>query len=422
MPSAFRKLMTLEVANVPAVVSRLASDSPSVGDASVTVQSTKPARIMSVDMLRGIIMVIMALDHVRDYFTNVHFDPADLTQTTVALFFTRWITHFCAPVFVFLAGTGAFLSASRGKPIGELARFLWTRGLMLVIFEATVVRFAWLFNFSANLLIVQVIWAIGVSMICLAAFVYLSKRTIAIIGIVMIVGHNALDGIKPETFGSLGWLWGILHVSQPFQLSPHTVFFPIYPLIPWIGVMAAGYVFGSIMLYEPDRRKKTLLQLGTCLTALFVIIRGVNVYGDLVPWTAQKDAVFTVLSFINTTKYPPSLDYLLMTLGPSILALALFERAGGKMGQFFVTYGRVPMFYYIVHLYVIHALAIVAGAMQGFGISPFFDVFLGYPRAYGFGLAVVYMVWIGVVLALYPLCRWFGELKRRRKDVWLSYL
>lgn len=417
MPPAFRKLVTLDIANAPATASGSVT---TVG--TIPTPSVKPPRLVSVDMLRGIIMVVMALDHVRDYFTNVHFDPTDLTQTTVALFLTRWITHFCAPVFVFLAGTGAFLSASRGKPIKELSRFLWTRGMMLVIFEATVVRFAWLFNFSANLLIVQVIWAIGASMIRLAGFVHLSKRTIAIIGIVMIVGHNLLDGIKPETFGSLGWLWGVLHVSQPFQLSPHTVFFPIYPLIPWIGVMAAGYVFGSIMLYEPERRRKTLVRLGFGLTALFLIIREINMYGDLVPWTAQKDAVSTFLSFINTTKYPPSLDYLLMTLGPSILALALFERAGGKTAQFFVTYGRVPMFYYIVHLYVIHVLAVVAGAMQGFGISPFFDVFLGYPQAYGFGLVVVYVVWIGVVLALYPLCRWFGELKHRRKDVWLSYL
>ena len=422
MALSIRKLMTLEVGNAHAVAPGLVDYSSPVAVLPVSTPSVKPPRLVSVDMLRGIIMVIMALDHVRDYFTNVHFDPTDLTQTTVALFFTRWITHFCAPVFVFLAGTGAFLSASRGKPIKELSRFLWTRGLMLVIFEATVVRFAWLFNFSTNLLIVQVIWAIGVSMICLAGFIHLSKRTIAIIGIVMIVGHNALDGIKTEVFGSFGWLWGILHVSQPFQISLDTVFFPIYPLIPWIGVMAAGYVFGSIMLYEPERRRNALFRLGTGLTILFVVIRGINVYGDLLPWTTQKNAVFTVLSFLNTTKYPPSLDYLLMTLGPSILALGFFDGRGGKAGQFFVTYGRVPMFYYIVHLYLIHALAVVAGGMQGFGIAPFFDVFLGYPHAYGFGLAVVYAVWIGVVLALYPVCRWFGELKRRRKDVWLSYL
>jgi uncharacterized membrane protein len=366
-------------------------------------------------------MVIMALDHVRDYFTNIRYDPLDLTQTSVELFFTRWITHFCAPVFVFLAGTGAFLSKSRGKPVNELSRFLWTRGLFLVVMELTVVRFGWQFNFSLTLLFVQVIWAIGVSMICLAALVRLPLRAIATIGIVMIVGHNALDGVAPGTFGPLAPVWIFLHIQQPIPLSGSITLFPFYPLIPWIGVMAAGYAFGSLLLREPERRRKTLLRLGLALTVAFVVLRFANVYGDLHPWTPQKDAVYTFLSFLNTTKYPPSLDFLLMTLGPSIMALAWFERMG-KEGQFFAVYGRVPMFYYVVHLYVIHALVVVAGAMEGFDANALLNLFILYPESHGFSLTVVYLVWIGVVLALYPACRWFADLKRRRKDVWLSYL
>ena len=293
---------------------------------------------------------------------------------------------------------------------------------MLVLFEFTIVRFGWLFNFSTNQIVVQVIWVIGVSMICLAAFVHLSKLSIAVIGIVMIAGHNALDGIKTETFGSLGWLWNTLHVSQPVPISGDVSFFPLYPLIPWIGVMAAGYAFGAIMLYEPGRRRRTLFRLGLGLTLAFVVIRGINVYGDLVPWTTQKSALFTFLSFLNTTKYPPSLDYLLMTLGPAILTLGLFERGVGKAGRFFIVYGRVPMFYYIVHIYLVHAITVLAGAAQGYGFTPFFDLWFGFPQSYGYSLPVAYLVWIAVVIGLYPACTWYAELKRRRKDAWLSYL
>ena len=405
----------------PAPVSREPRSAP-VEPAPFVLHLPNMSRIESVDVLRGIIMVIMALDHARDFLMNPHFEPTDLTQATTALFLTRWITHFCAPVFVFLAGTGAFLSASRGKPIKDLSRFLWTRGLMLVFFEATIVRFGWFFNFSTNQLVVQVIWAIGISMICLAGLVHLSKRTIALIGIVMIAGHNALDGVRPETFGSLGWVWNVLHVSQPVPISNDTFFYPLYPLIPWIGVMAAGYAFGSIMLYEPERRRKTLFQLGLGLTLAFVVIRWVNVYGDLTPWSTQKNALFTFFSFMNTTKYPPSLDYLLMTLGPSILVLGLLEGGIGKLGRFFIVYGRVPMFYYIVHIYLIHAVTVIAGAAQGYGFAPFFNLWFGFPQGYGYGLAVAYLVWFAVVLALYPACQWYGALKRRRRDVWLSYL
>jgi len=417
-----RKFVAGETPVAPTIVRPRGKESPPATPAPVPAPPSRPTRIESVDILRGIVMVIMALDHVRDFLMNPHFDPTDLTQTTAAIFLTRWITHYCAPVFVFLAGTGAFLSASRGKSTGDLSRFLWTRGLMLVVFEFTIVRWGWLFNFGMSQLFVQVIWAIGVSMICLAALIHLPKWAIATFGIVMVAGHNLLDGIAPESFGSLGWLWGVLHVSRIFPLSGGVALFPLYPLIPWIGVMAAGYAFGAIMLYEPGRRVKTLFRLGVGLTVGFIVIRALNVYGDLVPWTAQKDGLFTFFSFLNTTKYPPSLDYLLMTLGPSILALALLEKGAGKVGQFFIVYGRVPMFYYIVHLYLVHAVTVIAGAVQGYGFSPFFDLWLGFPQAYGYGLPVVYVVWCVVVLALYPACRWYGKLKQTRKSVWMSYI
>ncbi|MEO8167732.1 MAG: heparan-alpha-glucosaminide N-acetyltransferase domain-containing protein [bacterium] len=385
--------------------------------------NTKAARLDSVDILRGIVMVLMALDHVRDFFhaDALLYDPLNLSQTSVLLYFTRWITHFCAPVFVFLAGTGAFLSTSRGKTIPELSRFLWTRGLMLVIFELTIIEFGWKFNF-ANFWAVQVIWAIGVSMICLAVLVHLRVRTIGIIGIVMIACHNLLDGIKPEAFGDFSLLWKILHVSEPTTIFSVINFWPIYPLIPWIGVMAAGYAFGTILLKEPARRRKILLQLGLGMTTVFVVLRAVNMYGDLLPWTMQKDPVYTMLSFLNATKYPPSLDYVLMTLGPSIALLAVLDKGIGRVEKFFVVYGRVPMFYYIIHIYFIHLLAIVAGAAQGYDATVFFNLMFAFPKGYGFSLPGVYVIWISIVLALYPVCKWYGALKRRRKDPWMSYI
>jgi len=422
MSQMSRKSMAGETITAPPVTRQPENVTSNAEVPLITAPSAKPPRLDSVDVLRGIVMVIMALDHVRDYFTYLRFDPTDLTQTFPALFATRWITHFCAPVFVFLAGTGAFLSASRGKPIKDLSRFLWTRGLMLVLIELTIVRFGWLFNFSISLLFVQVIWAIGVSMICLAGFVHFSKRTIATIGIVMIAGHNLLDGVRPEVFGPLGIVWRILHISEGVPITPEITFIPFYPLIPWIGVMAVGYVFGSILLFDPERRKKTLLRLGLAMLGMFIVLRAFNVYGDLHPWTTQKDTLFTFFSFMNVTKYPPSLDYVLITLGPAIVALAFLEKGMGRMGRFFVVYGRVPMFYYVVHIYLIHALTIVAGVALGYNATTFLNGFFGFPEGYGFGLPMIYLIWIAVVLALYPACRWFGELKRRRKDVWLSYL
>lgn len=371
----------------------------------------KPGRLDSVDILRGFVMVLMALDHVRDFFSNVTFDPTDLKQTWPALFLTRWITHYCAPTFVFVAGIGAFLSTSR-KTLPELSRFLWTRGLMLVVFELTIVRFGWMFSFNWSFIGVQVIWALGIAMICLAALIRLPIRVVGLFGVAMIVGHNAFDGVRPESLGSMGWLWSVLHVPRPFPITSSIQFMPGYPVVPWIGVMAAGYAFGTVFKWEPARRVKTLLALGVCLILAFVVVRGLNGYGDKSPWSSQKSPIFTVFSFINVTKYQPSLDYLLMTIGPAILALGLLEKGAGALGRFFVVFGRVPMFYYILHLYMAHGFGLIAGLIQGWTGS----------KARGFDLPGVYLAWICIVLLLYPLCKWFGALKRRRTDVWLTYV
>jgi len=380
-------------------------------------------RLDSVDLLRGLVIVIMALDHARDYFTEVRFDATDLTQTTAALFLTRWITHFCAPVFVFLAGTSAYLYASRGRSRGEVSRFLLTRGLWLVLLELTVVRWAWTFNFSyTELLFVQVIWVIGVSMIALAALIHLPLPAAAGVGIAMMAGHNLLDGITPESLGAWGPLWTVLHVQSAIPLGGGRVFIVIYPLIPWIGVMAAGYAFGALLSRPERERRRTLLLLGGALTLAFVVLRAANGYGDPAPWSVQDGAGRTALSFLNTTKYPPSLLFLLMTLGPAIAALPLLERLTGPAARAVTVFGRVPLFFYVLHLYLIHALALAMGTLAGFDPRSFLHVWLLNPEGWGYGLPVVYLVWVSVVLALYPACRWFAGVKARRREVWLSYL
>ena len=399
-------------------------DSSHGGSMSDVSQSAiKPPRLDSVDLLRGLVMVIMALDHVRDYFTDVRFDPLDLTQTNAALYFTRWITHFCAPVFVFLAGTGAFLSTTRGRTKQELSRFLLTRGLWLVFLELTWVRFGWLFNLDYTWMFGQVIWAIGWSMVALAGLVFLSVRTITIFGVVMIAVHNAFDGVRPETFGSFGWLWQILHAGGVFEYMHGFTFGAFYPLIPWIGVMAAGYGFGSILLKEEAARRRTLVRLGLVLILAFVVIRWTNLYGDAQPWSVQKDALFTFFSFINCVKYPPSLLYLLITLGPAIAVLAYFERVKGRLANFFVVFGRVPMFYYMLHIPLIHLLAVITAFATGFDNSFMFQNSppWEWPTGYGFGLPVVYLVWAFVILVLYPACKWFAGVKRSSRKAWLSY-
>jgi uncharacterized membrane protein len=431
--------------NQDAVASKSASSEPSGAN-----EPQRSSRIDSIDLLRGIVMVIMMLDHTRDFLHRDFLqglDPSNLTKTNVLLFFTRWITHFCAPVFILLAGTGTYLQVARGKTRAEVSRFLVTRGLWLIVLEFTIVRFGFFFHLDYRFFgAAQVIWVIGVSMIILALLVYLPLRVIAAFAIAMIFLHNLLDRFKLESWQgpdspvpTLGAkLWFILH--QPFEAFPlagfpSPVVFVIYPLIPWVGVMAAGYAFGALYQMDRDRRRRWLLTIGIVAIALFLILRLPNLYGDPAPWSTQPTITFTLLSILNTTKYPPSLLFLLMTLGPAMLALAWFERrADGstdrlsladKVRNFFITFGRVPLFFYILQWYVAHLIAVGLHYVTGKPVAWMFDsaaMLTGAPPGVGFNLAVVYVFWVVGVLLLYPLCKWFAGVKARRRDWWLSYL
>ena len=394
-------------------------------------------RVDSIDLLRGLVMVIMMLDHVRDYFhyATYQFDPTNLEKTTAALFMTRWITHYCAPVFFFLAGTGAYLRRSRGATTSEISRFLASRGLWLIVLELTVIRFLITGDLIPNGVFVgQTIWALGWSMIALSVLVYLPLGAIGAIGGVMVLIHNAFDGLKippcaPGTpqCGAGELVAHVLHVQGPLQLWPKgAVFLALYPLIPWIGVMALGYVFGRLYTMDPLARRKILLRLGLGLTALFVALRATNLYGDLNRWSVQPRPGFTVLSFLNLTKYPPSLLYLCMTIGPAILLLAFMEREQrSAIGRALVTYGRVPMLFYVLQWVWAHGLAFPAFALAGKPTAALFIFHNNPPEVLaraGFSLAVVYVVWIVGVFALYPICKWYADVKRRRNDWWLGYL
>ncbi|MET1083963.1 MAG: heparan-alpha-glucosaminide N-acetyltransferase domain-containing protein [Burkholderiales bacterium] len=392
--------------------------------------ATAAARVHSVDVVRGAVLVLMVLDHVRHFFSDALVSPTDLSHASPALFLTRWITHFCAPVFVMLAGTSAFLSAhSRVLTRTELARYLVTRGAWLVVLELTVVRFGWLFNLDYEVAFGQVIWALGWSMIVLAGLVFLRTRTVLLFGGVLILGHNLLDGIDPAAFGAFADAWRVLHAPGRIELAPGHVFFTPYSLVPWVGVMALGYGIAPLFTLELRVRQRWLLLLGSALTIGFVLVRAVNGYGDPKPWVAHDSGLLTVLSFLNCTKYPPSLDYLLMTLGPALVALALLDRPAGRLGGVLETFGRVPLFFYLIHLPLVHGLAValaaarhedVAWLFRATGTSP-----IPSPPSVndGVSLPVVYAIWLGAVILLYPLCRWYAEVKRRRSDLqWLRYL
>jgi uncharacterized membrane protein len=390
---------------------------------SVSAASTSRPRLDSIDVLRGLVMVIMALDHARGFYSNITFYPLDLDKTNVALFLTRWITHFCAPVFVFLAGTGAFLSTGRGKSTKELSWFLLTRGLWLVFLELTVIHcFGWTISLDFHHLGAGVIWAIGWSMVVMAALVHLPVWAITAFGLAMVVGHNALDRITPEQFGAWSPLWKLLHVQGYFEYAKGFGFGVGYPLIPWIGVMAAGYGFGQLFRMETSARRRWLLGLGIAMTLLFVVLRGTGVYGDPDKWPAQKNALWESFAFIHTRKYPPSLCYLLMTLGPAFLLLAALDRGTPRWLKPVLVFGRVPLFYYLLHIPLINISSqLVKRVFLGPPAGP--PPVPGQPGPpYGFDLPIVYLAWICIVLLLYPACQWFAELKRRRREAWLSYL
>ena len=406
---------------------------PSVAVTSrdVAISRAAKVRIDSVDLLRGLIMAIMVLDHTRDFVHRdaLSFDPANVARTFPMLFFTRWITHFCAPLFVFLAGTAASFQDMRGRSKAQLSRLLVTRGLWLIAIELIVLRPLVFFNFHYNevLFFLQVIWAIGWSMIVLAAVIHLPRPWIIGLSVAVIALHNTLDGFRPTHFAAL---WQLLHQQGPlFPFGPPgPVVFVVYPLVPWMAVMSAGYAFG--WLYrdsEPVRRRKLLI-LGSSLVLGFIVLRSLNVYGDPVPWTSQFGRTKTILSFLAVTKYPPSLLFLLMTLGSGILFLAFAERpARGRLASVLITFGRVPFFFYLLQWPIAHSLAIVASWIAGRPTAYLFSNFgfAGPPpptEGIGFGLPVVYLVWLTGLIILYPLCRWYAAVKARRRDWWLSYL
>lgn len=395
----------------------------------------KAKRLISIDMMRGFAIVIMALDHVREFFTSARFSPTDLTQTTAPLFLTRWITNFCAPVFVFLAGTGAFLYYVRGgKTKSELAWYLFTRGLFLIFIELVIVRFACSFNFNymdSNANVCQVIWAIGWSMIFLACIVRLPVWLIAAIGGIIVAGHNLLDGLASVCPQSLRWLLIVLHSRDMITILPGLELKITYPLIPWIGVISLGFAFGSIVILEEKARQKIIFLLGTAAIGAFIILRALNIYGDPSQWTIQKNALFTFFSFINCSKYPPSLLYLLMTLGPALVLLSMLKEEERPVARFFLVFGRVSLFFYIMHLLLIHTIALVVATLKYHAIpawmfqgNPIFSDpgFPAGPVDYGYGLPVIYLVWVVVIVALFPLCRWYMNYKNTHKYFWLSYL
>lgn len=386
---------------------------------------TKKTRVSSIDLLKGMVMVIMALDHTRDYFhaSAFLFDPTDPTQTSPAIFFTRWITHFCAPIFSFLAGASAFI-AGRRKTKSELSGFLLKRGLWLIFIELTIVNFAWYFDIYFRSPTLVVIWALGWSMIVLAAMVHLPKNAILIISLLIIIGHNALDGIHIK--GSV--LWAILHDGGLFPFNGYNIYFG-YPLIPWIAVMPLGYYFGSYYNPEYDSYKRQTIfnRIGLTSIALFFVVRYSNIYGNPSPWKDYPGLIKDTFSFMDPNKYPPSLLYLLMTLGAAFLFLANSENLKGKIVNFFSTFGRVPFFYYILHIYLIHLAALVTAEICGFGwksmlLSDWVS-FVPALKGFGFPLWVVYVVWIGIIVLAYPLCKKFDDYKKNnRHKWWLSYL
>ena len=381
-------------------------------------------------MLRGLVMMIMAIDHTRDF---VHagafaFRPEDLAQTTPAIFLTRWITHFCAPVFVFAAGLGAWFRLERDGSVPALSRFLWTRGLWLLLLEITAVRLVFFFSFSLKYpIFLLVFWSIGMSMLALALMARLPYWLTFTVSAAMVLFHNLADGIRAESLGSFGWLWRLVHQQGPLMLDPLVVVG--YPLVPWIGVMGLGFCAGRIYRLPDSERRRALFWIGAALTVAFMVLRFWNIYGDPRPWSWQSRPGFSVFSFLSTTKYPASLQFLLMTIGPAFLFLSWVDRAKPADRNPLIVFGRTPLFYFVGHLGVIHLFAIGLTWLR-YGAAPFLwtvpptlgtarDVF---PPDYGWNLGMTYLVTAAVWLTMYPMCLWLMRKKARSKSPWLSYV
>jgi len=388
-------------------------------------EDTHKTRVNSIDLLRGVVIILMTLDHVRMYFGQgtLWAEPTNLDTTTPLLFLTRWITHFCAPVFIFLAGTSASLSGARLQSTRQLSRYLLKRGLWLVFLELVIVNLGWTFDTTFSFRFLQVIWAIGASMLILAGLICLPKWTILAFSLVLVFGHNLLDPIQTEGSSIPALIWYILHQDNVVAFEPNTAVYFHYPLIPLMGLIALGYSFGT--LYQPGfdagRRRQWLLRIGMAAIFLFLVLRGLNLYGDPNPWSPQATVVYTILSFLNTTKYPASLLFLLMTLGPALVFLALTE--GGKENratQLILTFGRVSLFFYILHIYLIHLLALVAIELAGRSWIEWIITAQAFMRGsladFGMELYVVYLVWVAILVGMYPLCKWYRTYKKAHPE------
>lgn len=379
-------------------------------------------RLPEIDRLRGLVMVVMALDHMRDFFDAdaLRFSPTDLDHSYPFLFLTRFVTHFCAPTFALLAGAGAFLYGARRRSPATLSLFLATRGVWLILLDAVAISPVW---GGPGRVMLGTLWAIGCGLLALSLLSRLPPGIVLAIGAALILGHNLFDGVHAADLGAFGPLWRLLHEQGPLPLGiPGVVY---YPALPWIGVVALGYGLGPLFLAAPARRDRLLRRAGLCALAAFVLLRAANLYGDPNAWSAQRNELFTLLSFFNVTKYPPSALYLLVTLGGAALALPALERLHGAAGRVLAIFGRTPLLFYVLHLYVGVALALALAAARGYSLADIHNFMKsgGPPADFGAGLSGAYAAWVLVVAALYPLCRWFAGVKRRRTDLWwLGYL
>jgi uncharacterized membrane protein len=391
------------------------------------------ARILSVDFMRGLALVLMGIDHTRDFLSNLPYQPENLAHTSPALFFTRWVTHFCAPLFFFLAGTGAYLLRRKTPSAGPASRFLLTRGLWLIVLEFTVIEYAWTF---VSWRMGGVIWSLGCCMILMAFLIRLPEWAILAFGLAVVFAHDLFDRLTPAQFGRFDWLWSVLHRKG---VVPHTEFFVLFPLVPLVGVMALGYVFGKLFDKPAETRARIMLWLGSAATLAFVVLRAFNAYGNPAAgvarnspgeWHVQGSLAMSIVSFLDLEKYPASLQFLLMTLGPSLILFSILERVGGSPSfQFWskplVVFGSVPLLFYVLHLYAIHFAAIL---VAWFSHQPTDWLWQGsfwmnrMPDGYGQGLPVIYLLWAVVLLVLYFPCAWFAAYRRGKKAWWLSYL
>ena len=386
-------------------------------------------RIQSIDLLRGLVMIIMALDHVRHmlhYDNCIGHDPLDFSTTWPALFLTRWITHFCAPVFVFLSGTSVFLYSQKRRTKKEITFFLFTRGVWLMVAEIVVVNTLWDLSFL-DVVVLQVIWAIGLSMVCLSVLQFLPYKILLAIGLLIVACHNLLDGIHVEQPLNASIAWSIIHVKHFYALDANHFLIIMYPFLPWLGLMILGYCLGRLYQNTIDKnyRKKILLRTGVVAIVLFILMRIINVYGDMSPWSQQRSIEFTILDFIRTSKYPPSLLFVLMTIGPALIFLALAENISNPIIKKITVFGKVPFFYYVLHVFLIRAVSWIFFFASGHTWAQLdFTHFLeGHiPAGIGYPLWIVYVVWICIIVILYFPCKWYSRYKETHHQWWLSYL